>query len=119
MRLLVLVALFVLLGAILWRPESRAVPSLRSLTLILVCVLLLCACAPDAPSEVFATTQCNSRDTGEWRTRTQRGSCIARAPTQVDSRGNRHGGQCLVWSQDTIHEKMQAVTCSKERWVRR
>lgn len=44
MRLLVLMALFVLLGAILWSPESRAVPSLRSLTLILVCVLLLCAC---------------------------------------------------------------------------
>lgn len=119
MRVTALLAVFVLIGAILWRPESRAVPSCRTLILILLCVLVLSGCGPRAPTETFATTQCSARDTGEWRTRIERGSCIARAPTRVDRDGDTHGGQCLVWSQDTIHERMQAVSCSKERWVRR
>ncbi len=97
----------------------------RSRALALLCfiavVVLMSACAksPRVPIESFAATNCSFRDTGEWRTRRERGACISRMPTRVNHHGSETGGQCLVWSQHTIREKMQAVSCSKERWVRR
>lgn len=92
---------------------------MRARRLTLLCLLALTACAPGAPTESFAAAGCTSRDTGEWRTRNERGACIVRSPKTRDSHGNSHGGNCVVYSTNTVHEKMQSVSCSKTRWVRR
>lgn len=118
MRVLPFIAVCVMLAVIFWRPESRAVPMCLALTLLILIVVNLTGCAPSAPTERFEPSQCRFADTGEWRTRTQRGACIARTPQHTVS-GHITGGQCIAWAQDTIHERREAVACSKERWVRR
>jgi hypothetical protein len=118
MRIAAGIAICLLIVAILWRPESRSAPAYLAMMLFLICVLALTACGSGTPSETFAATSCSFRDTGEWRTRTERGSCLVRTPKQTVS-GHETGGSCVAWSHNTIHERRQAVSCSKERWVRR
>lgn len=118
MRHLAGILICVMIVLILWRPESRLVSAWLSVLLLVLCALMLTACTPGAPSETFQASQCKFRDTGEWRTRSERGSCLARTPTHTVS-GHTSGGSCVAWSHHTVHERMQAVSCSKERWLRR
>ncbi len=119
MRTLGFILLFMSIGAVLWRPDSRAAIRWLCVALVVLWMLILTACGgPRTPTESFAAASCTFRDTGEWRTRRERGNCISRTPKQSVN-GHESGGNCIAWSQNTIREKMQAVTCSKERWVRR
>lgn len=119
MRILGGIVVFLLLGAVLWRPHSRSAPVCLSLTLIVLCMLVLAGCGPpSSPTETFEGRACTYRDTGEWRTRRERGDCISRTPKHTVN-GHTTGGSCIAWSQNTIREKMQSVSCSKDRWVRR
>jgi hypothetical protein len=117
MRVLAGILIMVFILAVLWRPESRAAPIYLALMLIIMCTLILTACDPGPRTETFFASDCGSQDTGEWRTRTERGACIVRTATYYDAHHNSHGGNCVAWSSDIVHEKRQRVTCSKVRWV--
>jgi hypothetical protein len=83
-----------------------------------ITLLALASCARNDPAESFAVRACGYADTGVWRTRQERGHCIVRQPDRVVNR-NHHPGGCIVWSTNTVHEKLQRVQCVKTRWVRR
>lgn len=84
---------------------------------LLIAVLALTACQRDH-IEQFSASSCGYADTGEWRTRNERGACIVHSAGHT-ANGHHYSGSCIVYATNTVHEKLQRVSCVKTQWVRR
>lgn len=76
---------------------------------------LLAACSKPGPTVTFRASSCVREPLEETRTRRINTTCALRGGSM-----NPHNPSkpCLMWNKKTIHERLFALSCSRNEWNR-